>query len=89
MFDPFDDFEQVGYLRNHHGVKDPTIVRQLEHTMFRAGLDEALVYLAGRADLCYEDFLKVHGILFEAFYPWAGQDRCRPIGANGGTLQRA
>lgn len=43
MFDPFNDFEQVGYLRNHHGVKDPEIVRQLEHTMFRAGLDEALV----------------------------------------------
>ncbi|MGP0916029.1 Fic/DOC family protein [Serratia sp. CY70267] len=75
MFDPFNDFEQVGYLRNHHGVKDPEIVRHLEHTMFRAGLDEALVYLAGRADLCYEDFLEVHRILFEEFYPWAGQDR--------------
>ncbi len=37
MFDPFDDFEQVGYLRNYHGVKDPAIVRQLEHAMFRAG----------------------------------------------------
>ncbi|WP_226981132.1 Fic family protein [Vibrio litoralis] len=25
--------------------------------------------------MCYEDFLEVHKILFEAFYPWAGQDR--------------
>lgn len=75
MFDPFNDFEQVGYLRNHYGEKDPAIVRQLEHTMFRAGLDEALAYLAAREVLCYEDFLGVHRILFEAFYPWAGQDR--------------
>lgn len=75
MFDPFNDFEQVGYLRNYYGEKDPIIIRQLEHTMFRAGLDEALAYLVGKEILHYEDFLGVHRILFEAFYPWAGQDR--------------
>ncbi|WP_368879118.1 Fic/DOC family protein [Proteus mirabilis] len=75
VFDPFNDFEQVGYLRNYYGEKDPIIIRQLEHTMFRAGLDEALAYLVGKEILHYEDFLGVHRILFEAFYPWAGQDR--------------
>lgn len=75
MFDPFKDFEQAGYLRNLYGEKDPQIVRELEHTLFRAGLDEALVYVAKRRTLVYGDFLTVHGILFSAFYPWAGQDR--------------
>ncbi|SUC08336.1 Uncharacterised protein [Proteus mirabilis] len=56
MFDPFNDFEQVGYLRNYYGEKDPIIIRQLEHTMFRAGLDEALAYLVGKEILHYEDF---------------------------------
>jgi len=75
MFDPFKDFEQAGYLRNLYGEKDPQIVRELEHTLFRAGLDEALAYVAKRRTLGYGDFLAVHGILFSAFYPWAGQDR--------------
>ena len=75
MFDPFKDFGQAGYLRNLYGEKDPQIVRELEHTMFRAGLDEALGHVAKRRTLGYEDFLAVHRILFSAFYPWAGQDR--------------
>lgn len=75
MFDPFNDFNQVGYLRNVFGEKDPQLVSQLEHTMFRAGLDEAMAYLSKRKQLIYDDFLAVHRILFSAFYPWAGQDR--------------
>lgn len=75
MFDPFNDFGQSGYLRNLYGEKDPEIVRELEHTMFRAGLDDALAYLEKRKSLCYEDFLAIHKILFQEFYPWAGQDR--------------
>ncbi|GHU05546.1 hypothetical protein FACS1894158_08690 [Betaproteobacteria bacterium] len=75
MFDPFKDYEQVGYLRNRYGEKDPSIVCELEHTLFRAGLGEALGYLAKRRTLTYADFLEVHRILFSAFYPWAGQDR--------------
>ena len=43
--------------------------------MFRAGLDDALTYVARRTTLVYDDFLAVHRILFSAFYPWAGQDR--------------
>ncbi len=75
MFDPFNDFDQAGYLRNHFREKNPKIVRELEHTMFRVGLDEALTYVANRETLGYDDFLEVHRILFSAFYPWAGQDR--------------
>ena len=75
MFDPFRDFEQVGYLRNLFHEKDPKIIRDLEHTMFRAGLDEALEYLSKCKKLVYDDFLNVHRILFSEFYPWAGQDR--------------
>lgn len=75
MFDPFKDFDQAGYLRNKFGEKDPEIVRKIEHAMFRAGLDEALGYIANQKTLCYQNFLDVHRILFSEFYPWAGMDR--------------
>jgi cell filamentation protein len=75
VFDPFRDFAQAGYLRNRYGEKDPQIVQELEHQLFRAGLDEAIAHLASRRILGYEDFLAVHSILFSPFYPWAGQDR--------------
>ncbi len=76
MFDPFEDFETSGYLRNKFAEKDPQIVQELEHQMFRASLDEAIEHLANRRGaLRYEDFLAVHRILFEGFYPWAGQAR--------------
>lgn len=75
MFDPFKDFDQRGYLRNRYGEKDPVVVRDVEHTLFRAGLDEALAYVAQQKTLTYNDFLAVHRILFSEFYPWAGQDR--------------
>ncbi|WP_229722668.1 hypothetical protein [Xylophilus rhododendri] len=72
MFDPFKDFETSGYLRNKFAEKDPQIVQELEHQMFRASLDEAITHLAKRRGaLRYEDFLAVHRILFEGFYPWA------------------
>ncbi|QDQ28358.1 cell filamentation protein Fic [Chitinimonas arctica] len=75
MFDPFKNFDQAGYLQNRYGEKDPEIVRQLEHTLFRAGLDDALAHVAKRRTLYYNDFLTVHRILFSEFYPWAGDDR--------------
>ncbi|HMO48962.1 MAG TPA: Fic family protein [Rubrivivax sp.] len=75
MFDPFRDFAQAGYLRNRFGEKDPKIVQELEHQLFRAGLDEAIAHLAKRRVVRYVDFLEVHRILFTAFYPWAGRDR--------------
>lgn len=75
MFDPFRDFAQAGYLRNRFAEKDAETVREMEHELFRAGLDEALAFLSKRRVLSYEDFLEVHKILFLEFYPWAGQDR--------------
>jgi cell filamentation protein len=74
-FDPFGDFETRGYLRNLAGEKDAAIVRRLEHASFTTGLDEAFAQLANRNPLTYADVLATHKVLFDAVYPWAGQDR--------------
>jgi cell filamentation protein len=74
-FDPFGDFETQGYLRNLAKEKDPDIVRRLEHASFMTGIDAALEHLAEVKRLSYPDVLETHGTLFEAVYPWAGQDR--------------
>jgi cell filamentation protein len=74
-FDPFGDFETRGYLRNLAKEKDPDIVRHLEHASFMTGIDAALERLAGIKHFAYSDLLETHRILFEAVYPWAGQDR--------------
>lgn len=74
-FDPFGDFETRGYLRNVARTKDTKIIRQLEHSSFATGLDMAFAKLAARKQLAYDDVLGTHKILFEAVYPWAGQDR--------------
>lgn len=74
-FDPFGDFETQGYLRNLAQEKDPGIIRRLEHSSFTTGIDAALERLAKIKRLSYSDVLETHRILFEAVYPWAGQDR--------------
>lgn len=75
-FDPFGDFAARGYLRNVARQKDLTIVRQMEHSSFTTGLEEALAELDARETIAYEDVLSTHKTLFEAVYPsWAGQDR--------------
>lgn len=74
-FDPFGDFETRGYLRNIAGEKDPDIVRRLEHNSFMTGVEDAFARLAQVGHLSYQDVLNTHKILFEAIYPWAGQDR--------------
>lgn len=75
MFDPFGDFQTLGYLRNFAKEKDLDIVRRLEHTSFLTGIDPALDQLAKVRRLSYPDVLETHKILFDAIYPWAGQDR--------------
>lgn len=75
MFDPFGDYETAGYLRNFQGEKDLEIVKVAEHDLFRAQLSSAMQYLSGCIRIDYENFLKVHEILFSGLYPWAGQDR--------------
>ena len=74
-FDPFGDFETRGYLRNIEREKDLAIVKRLEHTSFLTGIDDAFGVLVKRTQLNYEDLLRTHKTLFEAIYPWAGQDR--------------
>lgn len=75
MFDPFGDYATAGYLRNHLQEKDLDLIKQAEHELFRAQLSEAMDYLESRKRIEYADFLKVHQILFEGLYPWAGADR--------------
>ena len=74
-FDPFGDFASQGYLRNLAKEKDPDIVRRLEHAAFMTGIDAALECLAKIKRLSYPDVLETHRILFDAVFPWAGQDR--------------
>jgi cell filamentation protein len=76
-FDPFGDFETRGYLRNLPQEKDLAIVRRLEHASFTTGIDGAFARLAQKNPLEYSDVLETHKILFEAVYPWAGQDRAQ------------
>ena len=75
MFDPFGDYATAGYLRNYLQEKDLDLIKQAEHELFRAQLSEAMDYLESRKRIEYADFLKVHQILFEGLYPWAGADR--------------
>ena len=74
-FDPFNDFETRGYLRNVFGEKDPNIIKHLEHSSFVAGISETFKYLGSIRDLSYRDVLHTHKLLFGDVYPWAGQDR--------------
>jgi cell filamentation protein len=76
-FDPFDDFETRGYLRNLVGEKDLESVKRLEHRSFLAKLDEAFSNLRQIDRLTYSDVLDTHKTLFEDVYPWAGQDRAQ------------
>ncbi len=75
MFDPFNDFNEVGYLRNINKDKEPDIVKRFEHELFRVHLSDAFQFIENKKNIDYTDFLKVHQILFAAYYPWAGQDR--------------
>jgi cell filamentation protein len=64
-------------LRNVAGQKNLEIVRRLEHNSFLTGIDAAFQNLARIKRLSYRDVLATHKTLFEAVYPWAGQDRAR------------
>jgi cell filamentation protein, protein adenylyltransferase len=62
-------------LRNLTGEKDLAIVRRLEHSSFVTGLEPAFRDLGAAKTLAYDHVLSTHKTLFEAIYPWAGQDR--------------
>lgn len=74
-FDPFADFQERGYLRNVHGLKDMALVKGLENLTFQATLEETLGWLSRQDNLNYACLLETHKRLFEGLYPWAGQDR--------------
>lgn len=74
-FDPFGDFEKVGYLQNRYQLKNLAQLQELEFIAVNDSLEEAFEHLEDAAYFEYGDVLKIHRILFEAIYPWAGQDR--------------
>ncbi|UPJ68405.1 Fic family protein [Bradyrhizobium sp. 191] len=74
-FDPFGDFETRGYLRNVAKTKDLAVVQRLQHNSFLTGVDAGLAQLEARSSLTYADVLQTHKTLFEAVFPWAGEDR--------------
>lgn len=89
IFDPFNDFESRGYLRNNAALHDPTAVKEYEHRAFLAKLEQAFQNLAQIGRLTYRDVLDTHKTLFEAVYPWAGQDRMQTapdIAVSKGTV---
>lgn len=75
IFDPFDDYESAGYLRNAFKFKDPEQIKKMEHLAFEASLEEAIALLAAPTRITYETLLELHALLFSDFYPWAGRDR--------------
>lgn len=77
IFDPFDDFEIHGYLRNVFQEKDLIIIKHAEHSAFMSGLADVFKFLSSIQVLSYKDVLHVHKVLFGDVYPWAGQDRAQ------------
>lgn len=74
-FDPFNDFEERGYLQNHAGVKDPVILKRLEHSAFSRKILKALSSLRQAQEINLDAVQQTHRTLFSDIYPWAGQDR--------------
>jgi cell filamentation protein len=74
-FDPFGDFDSLGYLRNFPGFKDISQVKALEHASFQINIDRAINTLAAVDLIEYKHVLENHKTLFGDVYPWAGQDR--------------
>ena len=74
-FDPFGDFEELGYLRNIAGFKDLAMVKALEHGSFQRNLNRAMTELADTKFIEYKHIVNIHKTLFGDLYPWAGQDR--------------
>lgn len=74
-FDPFNDFETKGYLRNVAAAKDRAVVARLEHNAFAGNIQRALDALRKSPEITLESVQETHRLLFQDVYPWAGQDR--------------
>lgn len=70
MFDPFDDFETAGYLRNVFKLKDPAQIKKMEHLAFESSLEDAISLLSSCRHITYQTLLELHHLLFADFYPW-------------------
>lgn len=76
-FDPFGDFHEKGYLCNRFGIKNPEIIKELEHMAFASNIGSAIQYLEKQPRIGYQQYLHVHLMIFGSLYPWAGQDRAQ------------
>lgn len=79
MFDPFDDFQSAGYLRNVFKLKDPAQIKKMEHLAFESSLEDAITLLSTCQHITYQALLELHQLLFSDFYPWAGKDRAELV----------
>lgn len=75
MFDPFNNYETEGYLKNFEKEKNLFIVKKLEQAVFNANLGKAMDYIFKCKVIEPKNLLQVHQILFDGLYPWAGLDR--------------
>ena len=75
ILDPFGDYDSAGYLRNHFGIKNLSIVGRLEVAAFQDEVHEVIRYLRRIPRIGYGHVLDVHRRLFSSVYPWAGEDR--------------
>ena len=74
-FDPFQDGNSKGYLRNFHGLALGKKLKRAERQDFCLYLPDALRALAEYSKPGYTQLREVHETLFGGLYPWAGQDR--------------
>lgn len=75
ILDPFGDYETAGYLRNIYQEKDLRLVGHLETAAFEQEVLGTVRFLRRLPTLRYQHITETHHRLFNALYPWAGQDR--------------
>ncbi|EJF89148.1 hypothetical protein [Bartonella tamiae] len=54
-FDPFNDFENNGYLQNKQKLKDSSAVKLAEVREVKSNLEKALINLHAKKSISYED----------------------------------
>jgi cell filamentation protein len=75
ILDPFGDYETAGYLRNIYQEKNLRLVGHLETAAFEQEVLSTVRFLRRLPTLRYQHITETHHRLFNALYPWAGQDR--------------
>jgi cell filamentation protein len=75
ILDPFGDYETAGYLRNIYRKKNLRLIGHLETAAFEQEVLSTVRFLRRLPTLQYRRLTKTRHRLFNALYPWAGQDR--------------